>query len=432
MIRIIILVLSLFLSRGLWADVSPEIAAKLNSEDSEQRSDACLALGQLRDPEAVPLLEERLKDNSMLVRHSAANALAQIGGDEANRIFNQMVASASMEKKRLGLAGLAMSGDKDSVPAVLKELDNDNWQVRWSAVYALGEWGYRPALARLQEIAESDLYLNKTTGEYPVRNMARISGRKIECAISWRRDMDSARILQQELQKPVLIYWFVPKNDWCRKMEDIILFSPEVADLSQNFICVKINAAEEKELVAGYDIQAVPAIIIIDKQGEIVDRLLGLRPRKQLIERWKKALENKGTPQEWKKQVAKDPKDIESAWCLAEWYLDNNKIRDAIPLLKSIMMYDPRNKSGYSDNAIFALGYSLGAVKKYREAIDILRELRRKYPNFKDMDKALFCLGLDYLSVDDTDAARQALTDLVNIYPERSTAKPAGDILKQL
>ena len=215
-------------------------------------------------------------------------------------------------------------------------------------------------------------------------------------------------------------------------MNEVVLFLPEVSDLSQNFVCVRINAEEEKGLVEEYDVSAVPCLSFISKDGIDTDKIQGLVSRKELVDRLKKILEGKGTPREWKKLSAEDPRDIASSWHLAEWYLDNNRIGEAVPLLKNIIMYDPQNKSGYADNAVFVLGYSLGAVGEYKEAIDSLETLRAKYPNFKDMDKALYCLGLDYLGVNNTGSAKLVFTELVEVYPESKTVKHANGIMEKL
>lgn len=431
MYRVGIFCLFLFLSSISLAEVPEEILGKVNSSDVEERLDACLFLGRFGSPEAVPLLKERLRDPSMLVRHSAANALARIGGEEVSSIFKEMISSQSPEKKRIGLAGLAMTGDPGSIEIVVQQLDNPDWQVRWSAVYALGQWGYRPVLPKLEELAENDPYLDNATGEYPVRKRAGEVCKKIRCSIEWYRNLDDARILAGKLQKPILVYWFVSDNPLCVRMDEIF-FSAEISDASQGFVCVKVDAGKEKDLTLQYDINAVPSIIILDKEENIVDRMLGLVSREELLGRLNRILENKGTPKEWKELAAKNSSDVVTSWSLAEWYLDNNRMEDAIPLLENIVRYDPKNNSGYTDNAIFVLGYSYGAMGKYKKAVDMLERLRREYSSFKDMDKALFCLGLDYLSLNKPDHAKVIFTELIELYPESKTIKPAKEVLEKI
>jgi tetratricopeptide (TPR) repeat protein len=431
MIRVIFLCLLIFLSSGVYAEVPQEILNKINSENVDDRLDACLMLGRLGSQDAIPLLQDKLRDGSMLVRHSAANALARIGGPEVNAIFKGMVASESIEKKRIGLAGLAMTGDPGSIEIVMKELDNSDWQVRWSAVYALGEWGYRPALSKLNEIAQNDPHKDSATGEYTIRKRAEEVCKKILCSIEWYRNLRDAQFLAEKLQKPVWAYWYIEDNDLCKKMDETF-FSTEVSDISQSFICVRIDGAKDSESVLKYDVGAVPCIILLDKEDNEIDRIMGVVSRENLISRMKKVVEGKGTPKQWKENIAKNQNDIESAWHLAEFYLDNARIQDAIPLLENVVKYDVQNQSGYVDNALFALGYSLGAIGKYANAVGVLEDLKTRYPSFKDMDKALYCLGLDYLSINKPKKAKEIFTELVDVYSESSVVKPAKEILGKL
>ena len=405
---------------------------KLNSENPDEEMDACLMLGRLRDAEAVPLLKEKLRNNSMLVRHSAANALARIGGAEVVAIFKEMVASTSEEKKRIGLAGLAMTGDPGSIELVAAQLDDPNWQVRWSAVYALGQWGYRPVLSKLEEIAKSDPYKNSADGEYTIRQMAVDACNKIKCSFEWYRSLNDAKLLAEKLGKPVWAYFYIQDNALCSQMEDGVLFSVEMSDLSQHFVCVKLDAQKEHGLVAQYDISVVPYNVVFDKSGNEIDRIAGLLPRKELISRLNKVLENKGTPKEWKEKIASNERDVESLWHLAEWYLDNGKTKDAFILLENVVKYDEKNQFGYTDDALFALGFSYGSIGEYKKAIGMLEDLKARYPSFKYMDKAMYCLGLAYLSLNKVDSARKTFGDLVAVYPESKAVNPARELLDKI
>ena len=430
--RMFIAILFILFAATLWADIPVEISEKLVSEDVNERLDACLMLGRLGSEEAIPILKERLRDKSMLLRHSAANALARIGGTEVVVIFKEMVAAGGSEARRIGLAGLAMTGDPESIELVMVQLDDPDWQVRWSAVYALGKWGARAALPKLKKIAETDPYKNSATNEYPVRKRAAEMCQKIMSSIEWYRNFSSAMLLSKKLQRPVWIYWWVSDSKWCRILEEEVFFSKEISDISQHYICVKLDVEKDSSLVSQCEITGAPCNIILDKEGQEIDRMLGCVSRDELIKRLKNALENKGTPLEWKKKIAQNSSDIESLWYLAEWYLDNAKPQKALPLLEDIIKYDPKNQLGYTDNAIFVLGFSLGGLGKIDRAVELLQGLRNDYPKFKDMDKALYCLGLDYLSLGKVSKSKKILLELVKDYPESSVVKPTKEILGKL
>ena len=431
-LRVLHIIIILLSCNVLWADIPIELREQLVSQDVNDRLDACLVLGKFGDKEAIDVLTECLKDESMLIRHSAANSLAKIGGAEVVEIFKKMLDSNNSEAKRLGLAGLAMTGDANSLDLATKQLDSSDWQVRWSAVYAVGEWGCREALPKLERIAKNDPYYNKATEEYTVRKRAEAMCIKIKSSIEWYRDFNNALLLSKELQKPIWIYWWVRDSKWCKRTEEEDFFSRELSDLSQQFVCVKLNVEENKSLVAQCEVTGAPFNIILDKDGREVDRILGYIPRKELIKRLKNVVKNSSTPKEWKEELSRDPKNVENSWYLAEWYLDNDNLQEAIPLLENVIKYDSRNNLGYTDNAIFALGFSLGAIGDYEKAIANLEILRDTYPKYKDMDKALYCLGLDYLSLNKLEMAETTFSRIVNDYPESKVNEPTKNIIRRL
>lgn len=428
-IYIIIYILSCSI---LWAEVPAELLGKLDSQDINEQLDACLALGRLGDQEAVSYLQAKLGNKSMLIRHAAANALARIGGAQVKEIFQNMVQNGGVEAQRVGLAGLAMAGDQQSMEIVVEQLNSDSWQVRWSAVYALGERGYRPALAKLAEIAAGDPYQDENTESYPVRKQAETAVQKINCFIEWYGALEDAWLLAEKLQRPLLIYWRVDNSNWCRQMEEGVFFSPEVADLTQQFVCLRVDVTENPVLVTQYEIGGAPCILVLDREGQEVDRLLGLVSRKTLLQRLEQVLKGTGTPQQWQKKIKSNPADIESAWHLAQWYMDNGQTAKAVPLLKGILENDKQNKSGYSDNTLFILGYCLGEQGKCQEAIRVLEQLEKDYPRFPEMEKALYCLGLDYLSIGQLDRAREIFNRILAEYPAGKVSKQVKKILTEI
>jgi epoxyqueuosine reductase len=57
------------------------------------KRNACVALGNLKDPAAIPALSRSLVEEEPLVRSHAAWALGQIGGQEAKRVLLKAMSS---------------------------------------------------------------------------------------------------------------------------------------------------------------------------------------------------------------------------------------------------------------------------------------------------------------------------------------------------
>src|SRR6202023_3856872 len=63
----------------------------------------CVALGNIRDPQAVPALIGALHDDEALVRGHAAWALGRIGGEVAKRALEDALAGEEDEEGRKGI-----------------------------------------------------------------------------------------------------------------------------------------------------------------------------------------------------------------------------------------------------------------------------------------------------------------------------------------
>lgn len=75
---------------------------------------------------------------------------------------------------------------------------------------------------------------------------------------------------------PVLVDFWAP---WCGPC---VRIGPELdavsLELGDSVKIVKVNVDDETDLSGSYEIQSIPAMLIF-KNGELVDRLVGLLPR---------------------------------------------------------------------------------------------------------------------------------------------------------
>ena len=104
----------------------------------------------------------------------------------------------------------------------------------------------------------------------------------------------------------------------------------------------------------------------------------------------------------------------------------------AEPHLRNVVEHDAENRYGYTDNAMFALGYCLGRRGEYAQAVYSFEHLLERWPNFKDKDKALYCLGLSQLALGRRDKGRAALEQLLREFPDASVVKSAKAALEKL
>lgn len=387
---------------------------------------ALFAVATARAADRIDTLIGQLGDTNDEVRAEAADGLARIGGARAEKQFREMLSSGNPERRQMAVVGLLQVSDADSdLELVHARLKDENSTVRWSAAVALGQSARAEAIPWLDEAGKSD-------ASDSVREAAGEVATKLRSNIPWSRDLPASLKQARTLNKPVLAYFFVRGSPYCQQLEDGVLADAEVVNAAQEFVPVRLNVTASSADAQKHDVRGAPTILLLDGEGNEMSRVTGLVEKSALLSKLAEAKRSKLTFREARRRAQQDPGDVQANWKVAETFLDEGREDLAEPHLRNVINYDEANQFGYTDDAIFALGFALGKRAEYAQAVICLERLLGRWPQYKDRDKALYCLGLSQLALGWKDKGREALEQLMREFPDRSIVKNAKRALEKL
>jgi uncharacterized protein involved in tolerance to divalent cations/TolA-binding protein len=359
-------------------------------------------------------------------RAEAADALAHVGGARVEKQFREMLTSSSPERRQVAVVGLLQVSDADEDLARVRAcLKDENQTVRWSAVMALQNSGRAEAIPWLEDVEKSD-------AADSVREAATEALSKLRSGIHWMRSLSEAKAKSRQLKNPILAYVFLRDSDYCQKLEEGVLADKSVRAAMEEFVCVRLNAGRDADETHKLDVRGAPTILFLDGEGNEMSRVAGLVDKDQFLTKLSDAKRSKLTFREARRLAMQNPADVQANWKVAETYLEEGNENLAEPHLRNVIEHDEENQYGYTDKAIFALGFALGKRGEYGQAAYSFEKLLERWPDCKDKDKALYCLGLSQLAIGQKDKGRARLEQLVSEFPNSSAAKNAQAALVKL
>lgn len=80
-------------------------------------------------------------------------------------------------------------------------------------------------------------------------------------------------------EKPVLLDFYA---DWCGPCRMVSPLVDEIAKENPQYLVGKVNVDSEPELAAEFSVESIPMLVVM-KNGEIVNKSVGARPKAQII-----------------------------------------------------------------------------------------------------------------------------------------------------
>ena len=103
--------------------------------------------------------------------------------------------------------------------------------------------------------------------------------------IRWTESVPAAMKQQKETGRPLLIYVTADYCVYCRKMERETWSDPKVARRIQDgFVALKVDAEKHEELVKRLGVEGLPATLVFDREGQLIQTLSGYSQPSAVVE----------------------------------------------------------------------------------------------------------------------------------------------------
>ncbi len=102
--------------------------------------------------------------------------------------------------------------------------------------------------------------------------------------LEWSTDIEGSLREAAAAGKPVLLEFTAPWCAYCKRMEKTTFTDPAVvARISDQFVPVRVDADQHKDLVSELGIKGLPAILVVSPDLQIIERISGFQTAEALV-----------------------------------------------------------------------------------------------------------------------------------------------------
>jgi FKBP-type peptidyl-prolyl cis-trans isomerase 2 len=131
------------------------------------------------------------------------------------------------------------------------------------------------------------------TVEFLVRDMHKAST-LAQSQIQWVENLETARATARKESKPIMLVLYADWCHWCERLLTVTLTDPVITSTTADrFVWVKLNSDRHKEFKSMFGQEGFPMTVLLDPQGQVIEKHEGYQEVYPIWERLQNVLESK-------------------------------------------------------------------------------------------------------------------------------------------
>jgi TolA-binding protein len=244
----------------------------------------------------------------------------------------------------------------------------------------------------------------------------------VPTGITWTRAIHAALADAQAHHRPVLLDMYTDWCEWCHALDDTTYVDPTFIQFSKRFTMSRINAEVDTVTAAHYHVSGYPTVLVLNEKGDEIDRVVGYARAPQFIAQIEDVLAGRNTLASILAQEPAHTNDPEFTYKLAESLNNHGRLDEARDHYLKFVSMDPKNGSGYTDDAYYSLARMARKRKDYASDRTFAQTIVDKYPQSDMWRPAILEVGQSYSKAGQLEKARGIFLDYAKRFPDDGDA----------
>jgi thioredoxin-like negative regulator of GroEL len=253
--------------------------------------------------------------------------------------------------------------------------------------------------------------------------------------IAWHTEASTALDEAREEGTNVITFLYTDWCSYCRQMEQTTFKDPLVIEeMASDYTWLRLNAEKDPDGISlrqEFDVNGYPTYLILDEDGNEVDRLQGYIPSDQFISSVKEQVSSPTSFGRVRQKAEELPEDIEAQYQLAEKYVSRQMFGNAAQQYTKIVDLDPENSSGLVDASLFYLAESHIYRQRFSDATTALDSLKERFPESEYASEGDLMTAEILLNQGEEEEAKVVLTRFLDDNPEHAASAQIRDFLSR-